>query len=428
MTRPGKNGRDGTSATFHHDSNIVNVHTTTIPAEFANIGSPTRNGGYTINGFDGWMIENGYRVETEAMSAIRQQMPASAPFLVTGSGAETVQGASLMQQGALDPETTRPGARIVDMLLDTDQLDQITPPEPLVDGWLFRDSLAWMFGPSGQGKSFVAVDLAMHVGTGQDWHGHSVNEGTVLYMAAEGVAGMQSRTSAWYEANGKRPTDVYWLPEAVNMYEPMSSLEMIDACRIMQPDLIIIDTLARASVGAEENSATAAGILIDNMDQLRTAAGGACVLMVHHTGKDAGQGGRGSSAFKGAMESEIEVQGSEFPRLLTVKNTKQKNIEQSRPLQFFGEHQLISGSLALRLSNAEPERSEGEVLDLDMYACLSDIYDGINPVTSSQWRRSCEATLGMAESTFHRRKKVLFEAHPDWVDLTTKKGYFIPLI
>ena len=80
MTRPGKSGREGTSATFHHDSNIVNVHTTTIPAEFANIGSPTRNGGFTINGFDGFMIENGFRVQAEAMSHIRKQlMPAREP-------------------------------------------------------------------------------------------------------------------------------------------------------------------------------------------------------------------------------------------------------------------------------------------------------------------------------------------------------------
>ena len=310
------------------------------------------------------------------------------------------------------------------MLLTTEQLDTIPPPIPLVDGWLFRDSLAWLYGPSGSGKSFVAVDIAMHVGTGKAWHGHTTEQGKVLYMIAEGASGMRSRTAAWKEAHGDDEDSVQWLPTAVNMYAPLESAEMIEACRVVQPDLIIIDTLARASTGAEENSAKDAGILIQNMDLLRVASGGACVLMIHHTGKDKTLGGRGSSAFKGAVESEIEVDGG-LTRL-DVKNTKQKNIEHSPMIQFFGEPQLVSGSVALRRLGPEAVRSTDEVTDLDIYRCLWDVYDGTNPVSTAEWWASVQERFGYRRTHFMNRKAEIIEAHPDWVDCS-KKGKFIPV-
>lgn len=98
VTRPGKSRREGTSATVHHDSNIVNVHTSTIPPEFMNVGRPTANGGFTINGFDAWMIENGILDEREAMSAIRKTRmpqaprptPAVVPVTIAAEPARTV--------------------------------------------------------------------------------------------------------------------------------------------------------------------------------------------------------------------------------------------------------------------------------------------------------------------------------------------------
>jgi RecA-family ATPase len=51
--------------------------------------------------------------------------------------------------------------------------------------------------------------------------------------------------------------------------------------------LVVIDTLARCMVGADENSARDMGEAIDALDRLRRAAG-SCVLPVHHMGKPNG--------------------------------------------------------------------------------------------------------------------------------------------
>jgi hypothetical protein len=62
---------------------------------------------------------------------------------------------------------------------------------------LYSDSLAWLTGKRGHGKSFAALDMAGHVSLGQNWHGHATKRGPVLYIAAEGVAGLRQRVRAW---------------------------------------------------------------------------------------------------------------------------------------------------------------------------------------------------------------------------------------
>ena len=76
-----------------------------------------------------------------------------------------------------------------------------------------------------------------------------------------------------------------------------------------KPSLVIFDTLARCFKG-EENSAKDAGLYIDAIDGIKRRYE-CCVMSVHHTGKDANNGARGSSSFKGAWDAEhaLSVKG-----------------------------------------------------------------------------------------------------------------------
>ena len=67
---------------------------------------------------------------------------------------------------------------------------------------------------------------------------------------------------------------------------------------------VILDTLARCMVGADENSAKDCGIVVDALTRLlaRTPDGRGVVLGVHHAGKD-GKTLRGSSAFEGGADT-----------------------------------------------------------------------------------------------------------------------------
>lgn len=191
-------------------------------------------------------------------------------------------------------------------MLDRDALENIPAPQPLIRDMLDLDSESWVIGAPGGFKSFVALDWACHVALGLEWRGKKVHQGTVVYVAAEGAKGLPLRVKAWEATYGRRVDGVRFLPEPVQVSNPEGWGVLVGACRRLAPVLIVLDTQARITVGLEENSAKDMGVLIDAIRRLK-AATGACVLVVHHTGRDGGDA-RGSSALDGAQDTEIRVE------------------------------------------------------------------------------------------------------------------------
>jgi len=206
-----------------------------------------------------------------------------------------------------------PGAATVDVvaalraeLLDSEALEALPEPVPLVDGYLYRDTVGAVIGKSGDGKSHVMLDLAGAVGGGTAWHGREVPSGELVWcIVAEGASGMRKRARAWEKHHGRRLTGVRFLPRPVQAGGPEWAV-LVELARQDRPGLVFLDTLARITVGMEENSNTEMGVLIDRMERLRAAAGGACVMAVHHLGHSGDQG-RGASALKGAWTTELRV-------------------------------------------------------------------------------------------------------------------------
>ncbi|MFF9036427.1 AAA family ATPase [Streptomyces sp. NPDC014892] len=241
----------------------------------------------------------------------------------------------------LDPETTSSEEyfeasvdKLLGDLLDSDSLDKIKPLEPLVGDLLALNTLSRVIGPSGTFKSFVLLDMAGHVGTGMKWHGHYIRQGLVVYLVAEGEQGIRKRVRAWEQHHGLRMDNVRFLPRPVQAASPEWEV-LIEAMRRIAPALIVIDTQARVTLGVEENSNTEMGKVVDRMDQLR-ASTGACVTLVHHTGH-VGEHGRGASAVKGALQSELVVsrKGDKIANtVLTIKSGKQKDEDQDGDIQF----------------------------------------------------------------------------------------------
>ncbi|EFV14318.1 hypothetical protein HMPREF9336_00815 [Segniliparus rugosus ATCC BAA-974] len=64
-----------------------------------------------------------------------------------------------------------PVEKLLEQLVYSEDLDELPDPEPLIEGVLDLDSEAWMIGVSGHFKSFVALDMAMHVASGKLWRG-----------------------------------------------------------------------------------------------------------------------------------------------------------------------------------------------------------------------------------------------------------------
>lgn len=190
-------------------------------------------------------------------------------------------------------------------LLRTGDLDRITPPTPLVDRVLYLDSLAWIIGKPGCGKSFIALDWAGHIGSGLRWCGYPVTAGTVLYISPESPGGVRLRVRAWEAAMGHPMDNVVFLPMAVQAAADGHWSALMEVAAELHPVLIILDTQARMTVGLEENAAKDMGIFVDKVERLR-AATKACILIVHHTSRGGGHL-RGSTAMEGAASTIVTV-------------------------------------------------------------------------------------------------------------------------
>lgn len=239
-------------------------------------------------------------------------------------------------------------------LLSSDTLDTIPEPQPLIDGILYADTLAWLHGKPGCGKSFVALDWAACIAAGLPWQMHGTAQGPVLYVIAEGVSGLRNRVRAW-EDNAQQKTAVTFLPVAVQFPDPRDLAAIIALADELKPVLIVIDTQARVTVGADENSARDMGTFVAAADQLRRASK-ACLLLVHHEAR-AGENMRGSTALEGAATTLIRV--TKDGTHVRLDNPKQKDAAEFEPIRL---------RLVPQLASVTIQSHDGVGLDEEMSA------------------------------------------------------------
>lgn len=202
-----------------------------------------------------------------------------------------------------------------DQLLSLADLANLPPVRPLVDGLLYRDTLAQLSGPPGSYKTFLMLGMALSVALGMDWEGHHVPEpGTVVYVAAEGATGLRARVLAWCELTNVDPAKlegkIYFLPVPIQLGNTVDVGQAVDLVEKHSAALLVLDTRARCTVGLEENSATEQGRAVHAAEVIQRAAQ-CTVVGVHHSGR-AGGAGRGSNSWDGAVWSDLRVTGDEL--------------------------------------------------------------------------------------------------------------------
>lgn len=220
-------------------------------------------------------------------------------------------------------------------VLSIDDLLNMPPPSWIVEGALQEQSVAVLFGPPGEGKSFVALDIALCMAAGIDWHGHAVTPGNVLFVAAEGAAGLGVRIQAWIREHGLASTPSafqFFLHELTFADRDMAEdfLDFVaDEAKVAKPRLIVVDTLSQTATGFEENSNTDMAAYFKRAQGLVNRTG-ATILVIHHTGKDASKGERGGLAIRGNVDTSIEARrvDAEGKRYVALHARKQKNGEE----------------------------------------------------------------------------------------------------
>ncbi len=179
----------------------------------------------------------------------------------------------------------------------------------VVKGWLTPAAMSVVYGDSGAGKTFFALDLGYHVAAGRAWNGCKVRGGAVLYIAAEGGLSLGNRIAALEARDG---VPLWTLPTAIDLCKADEDTKsLIDLIAHLARHhggyaLIVVDTLARAMGSGDENASPDMGAFVRNLDRLR-AATGAHLMVIHHSGKDTSKGARGHSSLRAATDTEIEL-------------------------------------------------------------------------------------------------------------------------
>ena len=216
------------------------------------------------------------------------------------------------------------------------------PVDWLIEGVIPKKAFVALYAPPASFKSFVALDIAECIATTRPFLGKEVKQqGAVLYIAGEGHGGIGARIKALkVHHDTPQGAPVYFLRRQVNLRSSQQdiqdlaqAIDELQAIQGIQFQLIVIDTLARAFGGGNENASEDMGAFI-------TAAGAiqqrydSALLVVHHAGKDATKGLRGHSSLLGAVDTELEIIRIEDAPKGILHISKQKDGEDGQRMGF----------------------------------------------------------------------------------------------
>jgi hypothetical protein len=229
--------------------------------------------------------------------------------------------------------------------------------EWLIDGLLMKNSSALLFGKSNSFKSFLAVDIACHVGLacGTDyagdrsklthWHGHKMGEGwSVLYIATEGGLGVaKQRIPGWYEARNipvKDRNGVTLFPQEIALDDDQSVNDLLRTCGIYRAtetddddwrdlrgafNLVVIDIFGASMMGPETSDETARA-WVRNVNRIMREMNCA-VLTIAHTGWSDGSRARGHTHFWGSFDTRLIAEGDKDSLTTVLKVDRHKDAD-----------------------------------------------------------------------------------------------------
>lgn len=197
-------------------------------------------------------------------------------------------------------------------------------------------------GPSRSGKSFLAIHTALAVCRGTQFFGRPTKRGLVVYQAGEGARGIKKRLRA-YRKHFEIPPDenvpFELLQSHVDLWRPdgdtaplIAEIKQIAALHSVPLRLVVIDTLATATAGADENSGKDMSAVMANISRINDETG-AHVMLVHHMNAD-GKKLRGHTSVYANVDQVILVTRNEETGVRKVVLDKQKDDEDGISFNF----------------------------------------------------------------------------------------------
>lgn len=278
----------------------------------------------------------------------------------------------------------------------------VKAPDTIIDGLIEAGTLVMLYGESNSGKSTFALDMALSLARGATWCGRKTRKGVVLWLALESAAGLRRRVIAHQQHYEIGKTELHFADVTVNLQlldvadvqRIQDTIEIIETTTQQNVRMVVVDTVARAMAGGDENDGRDMGTLIRGCDLIR-AKTGAAVLLIHHSGKDSTRGARGHSSLRAAVDTEIEISGLVNPR--QAKVTKQRDLASGDVFAFDLEPVTVG---------CDTETKEA------ITACVVVHRDDVAPRRKLPAGRNQQAMLGAVRAWAAEHGAII--ATPDW--------------
>lgn len=232
----------------------------------------------------GWCICPGRRTAA-ATNGLVQQRAQVAQRLIREHQLDEPADRSTADREPPPDDDDQPGTSRLGKVLKRSELDSLPAVEALIKGVVSYPASVLMVGPTGVGKTFVALSLACSVATGRDWLGCRVVRRRVLFVIGEGAYGLGARLSAWEAAwNNGTPVPDDWLTVIVkpgSLNDAATWRELAEFATRGGYGLVVLDTFSSLAPDADETKDAAQ--TMRRLSDLSTATGG-CAMLVHHPG------------------------------------------------------------------------------------------------------------------------------------------------
>jgi hypothetical protein len=299
-------------------------------------------------------------------------------------------------------------------LLSTYECEFATPPAYIWKWMLGERQMGCIFGAPGAGKSLLAPYIALMVALGQPAFGMRTRQGSVFYVVAEDATGMRQRIAALAGRHGH--TGAFQLVDGVSDLFGDESLHLaafVDLVEMHRPALIVIDTLAAAFPGLEENDAKSMGQVVRVARRLTEQ--GAAVILVHHDTKAEGATPRGHSILNGALDMTLHVKRDGGIIRCTLRKNRSGTTDRDIAFQIGIEElgqdsdgDAITAAVLEELAGAGAPRQtplpKSQRAALAVFAALET--DG--PVTDDEWMAACVEGTSVSPAADRKSRQTAF--------------------
>ncbi|MFN9307757.1 MAG: AAA family ATPase [Planctomycetota bacterium] len=283
--------------------------------------------------------EHDARLVVEHANRRRIVAGARAALELAGEGREASALAEVLRP-AVDGATRNTTAGTRQSLVEPiESLLALPPARWLLDGLRPEAGVALLVAPPNVGKSTLALDWAMRVAAGSDWHGRSMLAGPVAYFAGEGRRGIGQRAAAWlaaHDATLAHRLDL--VTRTPPLSQPEGQRELAAIVAEARPRFVVIDTVSSLWGGQSENDSDLAAPFLAFLAGLADRYE-STFLALHHPRKpgNAPQAAsaewaapRGSGAWTGSPDAVLSLSGP--PEDLKLSTVKQRDGERLPPI------------------------------------------------------------------------------------------------